>query len=115
MFRIARAAAPLLALLIVTGCAAFRDSPGAPGTVVINNDSPMTINVYALRLDTRLRLGTVPGLSTREFELRPGMLGPGNELQVLIAPVGSARTYRSDRIFISDGDVIELRVSGFIR
>lgn len=106
----------LLALLsAVAGCAST-DSGGAPyATVVVINDATATVNVYALRQGSRMRLGTVTSLGRAEFALRRTMLDGLNELQLLIDPIGSRRAYPAHSITVEEGDVIELRVSAFIR
>lgn len=114
-----RRAAPalLLALLAVSGCAAMGQGGREPAyaTLLVNNDSPMTVNVYTLRSGQRMRLGQVSGLRRQEFDLRRSMLGAGGDLRLLIDPIGSSVNYPSQSITVFEGDIIELRVSNFIR
>jgi hypothetical protein len=111
------AALLVLALAAVAGCAGVSPGPREPAyaTLVVNNDSPMTVNIYTLRSGQRLRLGQVSGLRSVEFGLRRSLLGAGGDLQVLIDPVGSSMNYPSQAITVFEGDIIELRVSSFIR
>ena len=109
-------------LLLIAGCASAGgpgDADGGPdgafATVVIENDNPRIVNVSALRSGTRYRVGTVPPLSTRELEIRRYMTDSTGELQLLIAPLGSGHAYRAQPILVSEGDVIELRVSSLVR
>lgn len=122
--RCLRQAPSLAAILLmiaaagVGGCASAEGEAGGRSpfaTLIIENDSPSTVNVYALRSGTRQRIGTVSGLSTQEFPLRQDHLGPGRELRVGVDPVGSSRLYTSDRIVVNEGDVIEMNVSSFLR
>lgn len=105
----------ILAFLSIGGCvsAGVRSAPYA--TVVVVNDGTLTVNVYALRQGSRMRLGTVTSLDRAEFPLRSTMLNGLNELQLLIDPIGSRRAYPAQPINVQEGDVIELKVSSFIR
>lgn len=110
--------AGLLALATATSaCALLRSTPAeaALATLVIENDASLTVTAYAVRQGTRFRLGTVPGLTTREFEVRRHMLESAGLLRVMVDPIGSTRRYVSQSIMVNEGDVIELQVSGMIR
>lgn len=103
----------------LAGCATTGESSQAPaenyGTVVIENDSPLTVTVYAVRQSGRFRLGTIPGLQREQFTLKRHMLNTGSSLQIMIDPLGSRRDYYSDRIYVEEGDEVRLTVSNFIR
>jgi hypothetical protein len=105
----------LLILILAPGCATLGDPPGPVGTLVVENDNPMQVNIFAARNGMRIRVGTVTGVSTQEFDLRQDMLTGAGELRLLIEPVGSTRTYPATPITVRQGDVIELRVSSVIR
>jgi hypothetical protein len=115
-FRLAGAAAvALLILVFAPGCATLGGPAEPVGTLIIENDNPMNVNIYATRNGTRIRLGTVSGVSTREFDLRQDMLSGAGELRLVIEPIGSPRSYPAMPITVRRGDVIELRVSAVIR
>jgi hypothetical protein len=106
----------VLLIVLLSACA----TPGTPGpepfaTLVIENDSPMDVNIHAVRHQSRFRVGTVSGVSTREFPIRDNMLSPGGELHLVIDPIGSPRTYSAHPIVVLRGDTIELRVGAVIR
>lgn len=107
----------VLTALIAPGCA----SNGAEGgrapfaELHIDNDNPRIVTVYAVRNGTRMRLGTVNGVSSHTFPLRQSMIGSTGQLRVLVEPLGSNNRYFSDPIFVNEGDVIELTVSGLVR
>ncbi len=84
-------------------------------TLIVENDNTSNVTVYALRSGTRQRMGTVTGLSTERFEIRRTMLSGGGELNVGIDPLGSNRMYTAYPIYVSEGDVIEVTVSSFLR
>lgn len=111
-----RAVIALLAALSLGGCASAGGGPESPyAIVVVENDNTATVNIYAIRNGSRFRLGTVAGLATQEFELRRHMMGSAGDLQLLIDPIGSPRNYPTQSIIVDEGDVIELRVSSFLR
>lgn len=89
--------------------------PGSPfATVIIHNDAARIVTVFAVRQGTRMRLGTVAGVSEREFPLRRSMLDGAGELRLMVDLLGSSRQYYSDSIYVQEGDVVELRVSNLI-
>ena len=100
----------------VAACATFGGEPQpAYATLVIENSSPLTVNVYALVNTVEYRLGTLAGLQTEEFEIREHMLRADNVLRVRAEPLGQYRPYYSEPLPVSEGDVIELEISEFIR
>jgi hypothetical protein len=102
--------------LLLASCGPRQGLDGEPfATISIINDSAMQVNIHALRNGTRLRVGTVPGITTENFPLRRDMLSPAGELRLVIDPIGSPRAYPATPIVVIRGDVIELRVSSFIR
>lgn len=105
-------------LAVLVGCASLDGEGDAQpdiGAVIVENDSPLMVNVYAVRHAGRFRLGTVSGLNRREFPLKRHMLDTGTHLQLLIEPLGGQNSYFSERIFVEEGEVIRLKVSNFIR
>lgn len=110
-----RAVIALLAALFLGGCASAGGAEPPYATVVVENDNTATVNIYAVRNGSRFRLGTVTGLATQEFQLRRHMLGSAGDLRLVIDPIGSQRNYPTQSIIVDEGDVIELRVSSFLR
>jgi hypothetical protein len=118
MKRFKRVVTTFLAAGLVAAAAPACATLGAAeplATLVVDNDNPMQVNIFAMRNGTRIRVGTVPGITTREFDLRHDMVGPAGQLRLVIDPVGSPRTYPADPIVVREGDVIELRVGAVIR
>lgn len=122
---VVRAAVLPAALVVLGACAGSAPREGAEpeaaapdnayATVVIENDATRIVTVYAVRSGTRMRLGTVAGISSKEFPIRRNMLDTSGELQLMVDPLGSQERYYSDAIVVDAGDVIELRVSSLIR
>lgn len=88
---------------------------GHYATLVVENDNTSNVTVYALRSGSRQRMGSVNGLSTASFQIRRTMLSGGGELNVGIHPFGSNRMYTAYPIYVDESDVIEVRVSSFLR
>lgn len=111
------------AVMVLAGCATAGGGTAGGGdatdqsfgSVVVENDSPLTVNVYAIRHSGRFRLGTVTGLRQETFELRRHMLDTGTYLQLLIEPLGGQHEYYTDRIYVAEGESVRIQVSNFIR
>jgi hypothetical protein len=106
----------ILAVVLIAGCGPFRGPAPEPfATVVVENDTPMDVQIHASRNGTRVRVGRVPALATRELDLTAHMMGSTGELQLTISPTGSNRIYQANPIYVDRGDTIHLMVSGFVR
>lgn len=87
----------------------------------MDNHMWQDVTVYALRRGSRVRLGTVTSMNTERFTLAVGVTG-AHELVLLVDPIGSQETFRSEPVMVEAGDVIEwdllnniLRSSGPLR
>lgn len=113
--------AALLLLPLTAACASggedgYDAGPrGHYATLIVENDNTSNVTVYALRSGSRQRMGSVNGLSTASFQIRRTMLSGGGELNVGIHPLGSNRMYTAYPIYVDESDVIEVRVSSFLR
>lgn len=105
----------LLAVLLLApapGCVKPEEDEGAvpraETMVRVENQDFLDMNVYVVRSGQRIRLGNVPGLSTRILQLPASLVGGGADLRFLVDPVGSSRTPISQEIFVQPGDVVDL-------
>jgi len=89
-------------------------APLEPVEVIVNNSNYLDVDVFAVRGSSRSRVGSVTGLSTATLHV-PAQLVPDGHLQLLVDPVGSDATYLTDRIAVSQGQVVELTVTAVIR
>lgn len=109
-----RSLMPLGLMLLAAVCGRARTSeepaPQAETAVRVVNQSYLDMNVYVVRGGQRLRLGTVTGLSTQVFMLRPDMIGPAAEVQFEVHPIGGRGNPRTERITVYPGDVVELMI-----
>jgi hypothetical protein len=104
----------LLALaLLSTGCGhAFRSGPREPDprtTLRVENQNFLDMNVYVLSGGQRIRLGTVPGLSTQVFTI-PAYIVRGAALQFAVHPIGGLANPRTETISAQPGEEIRLTI-----
>lgn len=102
----------LLVLLAAGACgSASRRSgatQGARTTVRVENRNFLDMNVYVLRSSQRIRLGTVPGNSTRVLTIPSHLVFGSTPLRFLADPIGSNRTPISSEITVTPGDEVVL-------
>ena len=101
--------------LLVAGCARRAKSSGeytpqAETALKVENQNFLDMDVYVRRQGQRIRVGTVPGLTTQTFMLRPDIVGNVSELQFEMHPIGARQNPISERITVHPGDVIELTI-----
>lgn len=117
-----RALVALLAILLLPACVMPRGGGGGrwePGdgstqdqraTIRVENRSWNEVTVYAMRSTQRIRLGNVPGVSTRTFNIPQGLVGQGTSLRFQADPIGSDRAPISQEIFVNAGDEVQMYV-----
>lgn len=113
----------LLLLLGLSACATgARRGGGAqivdeqPTTVRVENQNWLDMNIFVLRGPgggTRVRLGTVPGASTRVFTIPRSLVFGATTLRFLADPVGSQRTPISNEITVREGDELRLTIPNY--
>jgi hypothetical protein len=112
----ARALGAAMTVALLAGCAAMRGPPPEPfAAVVIENDNPRDVTVYALRDDMRMRVGSVSSLTTRVLDLGPGMIAGDGRIQLGVVPMGSRQLYAGLPITVERGDTLHLTVGGLLR
>jgi hypothetical protein len=105
----------LTAALLLAACASAGGRTGPFAEIVVINDSPSMVNIYAIPGGQRIRIGQVTGVGEQTFGLFRRHLDGSGRLRLLIDPIGSPRQYPTDAIVVLEGDVIEFRVSSFVR
>jgi hypothetical protein len=108
-------AAPVLVLLAVAGLACHRPAAGpvnprAEVAVTVENQNFLDMDVFLIRGGQRVRLGMVPGLSSRILMVRPELIGYGTEVQFELHPIGGRGNPLSETISVRPGDVIHLTI-----
>ena len=103
---------PLLAL-VALAChhgAVAPINPQAEVAVTVENQNFLDMNVFLIRGGQRIRLGTVPGLTSRILMVRPDLIGYGTELRFEVHPIGGRSNPISETITVRPGDVIQLTI-----
>ena len=84
--------------------------PRAEVAVTVDNQNFLDMNVFLVRGGQRIRLGTVPGLTSRILMVRPDLVGYGAELRFELHPIGGRSNPVSETISVRPGDVIQLTI-----
>jgi hypothetical protein len=91
-----------------TGGAVATNGAGGEVTVVeVSNHNWADMNVYAVHMGTRTRLGTVVSMTTRRFTLQSRARVSDGTLRLMASPIGSTRTHLTDPILVREGDRVE--------
>ncbi len=109
MRRRLRAALLLLATACTTAPASIRlDAAGYAGGAILHvrNTDFDDVTVVLVRSGTPIRLGAVPGLSSRVFTLAGAQVGDGGELQLLARTRSNPNAQRSAAFMASVGQRI---------
>lgn len=89
-------------------------SPLQPTLVTVRNDNWLDAVVYAVRGASRVRLGTVSGLSTTTLKA-PTSYAPDGTFQLLVDPIGSTTVFMTDGFVVSPGQRVELSIAPSLR
>lgn len=103
-------------VLFVGGCSSNEgpaDGPevgaaAAETSVRVENQSFNDMTIYVYERSQRVRLGSVPGLSTRTFRIPDRMLFGISSLQFEADPLGGNRSSISQEIAVSQGQTLRL-------
>src|SRR5205809_2042911 len=85
-------------------------NPRAEVALNVDNQNFLDMNVFLVRGGQRIRLGTVPGLTSRILMVRPDLVGYGTELRFELHPIGGRSNPVSETISVRPGDVIQLTI-----
>lgn len=104
----------LLLVLLVASCSVPRKRyivPEERTTVRVENRSWSEMVVYVTRSGTqRIRLGSVPGVTTRVLTIPESLMGASTPLRFIADPIGSDRAPTSDEIYVNPGDQVTLMI-----
>ena len=102
-------------LLSLAGCGTL--SPGSGGSgqdeataVQVENRGFVDMTVYAVRSTQRVRLGLVPGHSTRVFDVPRTLMGGLTQLRFVADPIGATRLSVSEEITVAPGDTVVMTI-----
>ena len=113
-------AAPVLAplavalALLATAChgrAAAPPNPMAEVAITVENQNFLDMDVFIVRSGgDRVRIGMVPGLSSRILMVRPDLVGYGSDVRFEVHPIGGRGNPISETMTVHPGDVIHLTI-----
>lgn len=108
---------PLLLLLSVISCSSVQtpqdpSHPPPPQTMLeVRNEKPVDFNLYVTNGTTRIRLGLVPGMSSRSFTIPPHLIPVHGPLRFQAATIGSEDVLASDEdLMVHEGDALALTI-----
>ena len=85
-------------------------NPQAEVALTVDNQNFLDMNVFIIRGGQRIRLGTVPGLTSRILMVRPELIGYGTDVQFELHPIGGRSNPISETISVRPGDVVHLTI-----
>lgn len=113
-----RALPAFVLILVLAACAARENGPEAgtmPTTVQVENQAFLDMTVYVLDGTQRVRIGMVPGNSTRTLQIPERLVFGVSSLRFQVDPVGSQRAPISQEITVSEGQALRLIIPPSVR
>lgn len=110
-----RVRARTVALLGLAAAACHRPqvgslNPQAEVAVTVENQNFLDADVFIVRGGQRIRLGMVPGLSSRVLMVRPELIGYGQDVRFEVHPIGGRGDPLTETISVRPGDVVHLTI-----
>ncbi len=85
-------------------------NPAAEVAITVDNQNYLDMDVFVLRDGQRVRIGTVPGVSSQVLMVRPDLVGYGTELRFELHPIGGRGNTFTETVTVRPGDVIHLTI-----
>lgn len=85
-------------------------NPLAEVAVSVENRNFLDMDVFILRGTQRIRLGLVPGLSSRVLMVRPELIGYTQDVRFEVHPIGGRGDPVTETISVHPGDVVHLTI-----
>ena len=98
-------------LIFLAGCTSHKEAElrsAVKTRVEVENQQFLDVTVFVLRGSQRIRLGTVPALTTRSFVIPENLVVNVKALRFLADPVGSNQRPVSQEISVMPGETVEL-------
>ena len=106
--------AALLLALLLAACAGNRQQGGYAATqhatVTVDNQAWVEFNIFVIRSNARIRLGSVPGQSRRTFNLPSNIVGTGTVVRFMADPVGGNSQPQSYELTIRGDQQLRLTI-----
>ncbi|HVG60950.1 MAG TPA: hypothetical protein VNA24_20495 [Hyalangium sp.] len=108
---------PFFLLVSVISCSTVQtqQDPSAPPrpktSVEVRNQKPVDFNMYVVDGTRRIRLGLVPGMSSRTFTIPAHMVNDRGSLRFQADTIGSDTVLASDEeLAVHEGDTVSLTI-----
>ncbi|MBZ4416468.1 hypothetical protein [Myxococcus sp. RHSTA-1-4] len=109
---------PFLLLLVCVAACSGTQTAGDPSnppppttTVEVRNLKTVDFNLYVLNATRRVRLGTVPGMTTRGFVIPPQLLGDRDRIRFGLETIGSdGSSLSEEELPVRAGDQLSLTI-----
>jgi hypothetical protein len=107
------------ATAVDTGAAASTDSsvddsqPRQGASLEVENNSTLDVRIFVLRGSMSTRLGTVTGMTTAQFALKPEWIT--RELRLHAQPIGGWIRTSTDAIYIRPGQLVSWKLDNKLR
>ena len=85
----------------------------ASASLEVENNTTLDVRIFLLRAGMPTRLGTVEGMSTATFDLKPEMLG--RDIRFYASPVGGRQRTITDMIVVKPGQLVSLHLDNMMR
>jgi hypothetical protein len=85
-------------------------NPQAEVAVSVNNQNFLDADIFIVRGTQRIRLGMVPGLTSRVLMVRPELIGYGQDVRFEVHQIGGRRDPLTETISVHPGDVVHLTI-----
>ena len=105
--------AVVVLVVVIAACgtrARNTSDPSAQTYVRVTNQSFWDMNVYVLRSEARIRLGTVNGNRTERFTLPRSVVTGSTAIRFMADPIGSSRVSQSFEITVVPGDEVSITI-----
>ncbi len=80
-------------------------------TLEVDNENWLDVRVYVVSGALVRRIGTVTSFTTREFTLPRYLNSAGNNLQIVLSPIGSRGVHYSIPLLVNPGGHIQYRIA----
>lgn len=105
-----RTAAMLFVLMLFCSCGSSKETSSSQTTVEVRNRNGLSVEIYVLDAERRIRLGRVGGGQTETFGLPSYLITSATPLQFLMESAGPTPAVLSETITVVPGEQVILVV-----
>jgi len=100
---------------VQAGSPGEQESPeGQHGAILeVENNTSLDVRIFLLRAGMPMRLGTVAGMATATFELKPDLID--HDVRFYADPIGGWRRTITDMVAVKPGQIVALHLDDMMR